>query len=70
VKIRSGSLPGEGNLPIETMTALNARRIEHIVDHLSAVEDARIDHLMQRRRVADCVRQVLGDVVPAFERLR
>jgi predicted ATPase len=41
-------------LPIETLTALNARRIEHIVDHLSAVEDARIDHLMQRRRVADC----------------
>ena len=25
VKIRSGSLPGEGNLPIETMTALNAK---------------------------------------------
>ena len=29
-------------------------RIEHIVDHLSAVEGARVDHLMQRRRVADC----------------
>ena len=28
-------------------------RIEHVVDHLSAVEDARVDHLMQRRRVAD-----------------
>ena len=25
VKTRSGSLPGEGNLPIETMTALNAK---------------------------------------------
>jgi hypothetical protein len=24
-----------------------------IVDHLSAVECARVDHLMQRRRVAD-----------------
>ncbi|MGB7826609.1 MAG: hypothetical protein WBL86_09890, partial [Pseudolabrys sp.] len=24
VKTRSGSLPGEGNLPIETVTALNA----------------------------------------------
>src|SRR6516162_2171115 len=29
-------------------------RIEHIVDHLSAVEGARVDHLMQRDRVADC----------------
>ena len=29
-------------------------RIEHIVHHLSAVEDARVDHLMQRRCVADC----------------
>src|SRR5262245_34935627 len=29
-------------------------RVEHVVDHLSAVEDARVDHLMQRRRVADC----------------
>jgi hypothetical protein len=26
VKTRSGSLPGEGNLPIETMTALNAKK--------------------------------------------
>jgi hypothetical protein len=25
VKTRSGSLPGEGNLPIVTMTALNAK---------------------------------------------
>ena len=25
VKTRSGSLPGEGNLPIETVTALNAK---------------------------------------------
>src|SRR5262245_62018772 len=29
-------------------------RIEHIVDHLRAVEGARVDHLMQRRGVADC----------------
>ncbi len=29
-------------------------RVEHIVHHLSTVEDARVDHLMQRRRVADC----------------
>ena len=29
-------------------------RVEHIVDHLSAVECARVDHLMQRPRVADC----------------
>src|SRR5262249_31174726 len=29
-------------------------RIEHIVDHLSAVEGTRVDYLMQRRRVADC----------------
>jgi len=29
-------------------------RIEHIVDHLSAVEGARIDDLRQGRRVADC----------------
>src|SRR5215831_14355800 len=29
-------------------------RIEHIVDHLSAVEGACVDHLMQRHRVTDC----------------
>ena len=28
-------------------------RVEHVIDHLRAVEDARIDHLMQRRRIAD-----------------
>jgi hypothetical protein len=28
--------------------------VEHIVDRLRAVEGARVDHLMQRRRVADC----------------
>ena len=29
-------------------------RVEHIVDDLSAVEGARVDHLMQRHGVADC----------------
>jgi hypothetical protein len=28
--------------------------VEHIVDHLSAVEHASVDHLMRRRRVRDC----------------
>src|SRR5215471_20801483 len=30
------------------------RRIEHIVDHLSAVEDACVDHLVKRGGFADC----------------
>jgi hypothetical protein len=29
-------------------------RIEHIVDDLSAVKDAGVNHPMQRRRVTDC----------------
>src|SRR6266436_379185 len=33
---------------------LGGRWIEHVVDDLSAVEDARIDHLMERRGVAYC----------------
>jgi hypothetical protein len=32
VKTRSGSLPGEGNLPIETVTALNAKTAVQGID--------------------------------------
>jgi hypothetical protein len=28
--------------------------VEHIIDNLSAVEDAGVDHLMQRPRITDC----------------
>src|SRR5205823_14142083 len=45
------------------------RWVEHVVDHLSAVEDARVDHLIQRRCVADRGEPKEADLAPLAQPL-
>jgi hypothetical protein len=61
VKTRSGSLPGEGNLPIETVTALHAKATEVLA--LNRIDGYRTGLVMcgpsQGIRAADCAQLTL-----------
>src|SRR5256885_12161321 len=58
VKTRSGSLPGEGNLPIETMTALNAKTAKAACPYCAAIDGVarrRGDRVIQGKTVREII---------------